>query len=91
MDQVVLPRSFLFYLAHRPRLPTANVWSVSHLLRPIEGLVEAIYSGQGALNSRYIISYSDGEKTISGISHLHIVDESSLACKPECRSRQFRR
>lgn len=47
MDQTILPQSFLFYLAHRPRLPTATVWSVAHLLRPLEGLVEAIYSGQG--------------------------------------------
>jgi hypothetical protein len=47
MDQAVLPRSFLFYLAQRPRLPTANVWSLSHLLRPLEDLVEAIYSGRG--------------------------------------------
>ena len=48
MDQAVLPRSFLFYLAQRPQLPTAHVEYFSPLLRPLEDLVEAIYSRRGA-------------------------------------------
>ena len=78
MDQAVLPRSFLFYLAHRPRLPTANMVSFFQLLQPLKDLVEAIYSGRGALKYPIIIAYSNGEKLSAGI-----VDESSLECKPE--------
>ena len=49
MDQAILPRSSLFYLAQRPRLPTADALAFFRLLRPLEDLVEAIYSGRGAL------------------------------------------
>jgi len=84
MDQAVLPRSFLFYLSQRLQLPTADVWSFSHLFRPLENLVEAIYSGQSALKLHiYHCIHNDSEKTSSGISNFRIVDESSLACKPE--------
>ena len=56
MDRAVLPRSFLFYLSQRPRLPTVK-FLIVHLLQPLEALVETVFLGQGMHKSLVYYQY----------------------------------
>jgi hypothetical protein len=51
LNHVILPRSSLFHLAQRRHRPKVDVWTLLHLLRPLEGFVKALYDGQGSFNS----------------------------------------